>query len=192
MTYQPLHSHHLSGDVTYHRPDRPDKLVTLDDPAETVMTDLTRVSAVTIGPRDSIATANQKMFFRGIRMLLVVDSQENIVGLITATDILSEKPFKHLQVFGGVRDEILVKDLMTPRERIEVLPMEEVAHAKVGHLVETLKEARRQHGIVVEKDSRGQQIVRGLLSASEIARRLGQEVQTREVDLSYVAHNMTH
>src|SRR5690349_6733527 len=68
--------------------------VTLDDPALTVMTDLERVSAVLIRASDTIEEANRRMIQRGVRLLIVADNARAVAGLITANDILSEKPLQ--------------------------------------------------------------------------------------------------
>jgi hypothetical protein len=47
--------------------------------------------------------------------------------------------------------------------------------------VATLKKAGRQHAVVVERDARGRQLVRGLFSATQVARQLGVAIQTSEV-----------
>jgi hypothetical protein len=41
--------------------------------------------------------------------------------------------------------------------------------------------AGRQHALVVESDGRSRQIVRGLFSATQIARQLGATIQTSEI-----------
>ncbi|MGH8718732.1 MAG: CBS domain-containing protein, partial [Burkholderiales bacterium] len=54
--------------------------------------------------------------------------------------------------------------------------------AKVGHVVTTLRRAGRQHALIVELDAQSKrQIVRGLFSASQVARQLGVPVHTTEV-----------
>ena len=55
------------------------------------MTDLARVSPATIRPQAPLAGANQFMITRGVRLLLVVDERDAILGVITATDILGER-----------------------------------------------------------------------------------------------------
>jgi len=74
-----------------------------------------------------------------------------------------------------------VRDVMTPQEKLEVLEMADVRAAKVGHVVATLKKAGRQHAVVVERDARGRQLVRGLFSATQVARQLGVTIQTSEI-----------
>lgn len=150
--------------------------VTSDDPAVSVMTDLTRVPAVLVDPDVDIEAAMRVMIRRNVRSLFVVNVDNEIVGLITATDLLGEKPLQHIQQYGGRRADIRVLDLMTPHSRLEVLPLAEVAHARVGHVVATLRQAGRQHAMVVEDDPSGRQMVRGVFSASQLEKQLGQPV----------------
>jgi len=118
---------------------------------------------------------------RGVRLLLVVDQDRKVLGLITATDILGEKPVLAASERGLRREEVMVRDIMTPQERLEVLAMTDVRAAKVGHVVATLQKAGRQHAVVVDHDGMGRQTVRGLFSATQIARQLGVAILTSEV-----------
>ena len=83
----------------------------------------------------------------------------------------------------GVRHEdIRVCDIMTPRDDIEVLHIGDVLRADVGHVVETLRHSGRQHALVVDVDPlSGRQMVRGVFSASQVARQLGVPLHTTEV-----------
>lgn len=155
--------------------------VSLEDPAVDVMTDLARVSAVVIGPHDTVDEAQRRMHQRKVRSLLVLDHDRKVCGLITATDILGEKPMKAIAQRGCKRGEILVADIMTPQARLEVLELDDVRRAKVGHIVATLKASGRQHAMAVERDREGRAMLRGLFSTTQIARQLGAEIQTTEV-----------
>lgn len=180
--YSPLVSAMLQEGVGYAQPTQivPEQ-VTLDDLAVSVMTDLNRVTAIIILPGDSVDEAHRRMIQRGVRLLLTVDQDRKVLGIVTATDILGEKPVQIAFQRGLKRGEILVRDIMTPQERLEVFDMQDVRVAKVGHVVATLKKAGRQHAVVVERDARGRQTVRGLFSATQIARQLGVAIQTSEV-----------
>lgn len=111
------------------------------------------------------------MVRRNVRSQFVVSVDNEILGLITATDLLGEKPMQHLAQHGGLRSEIRVRDLMTPRSRLEVLPMANVARAGVGHVLATLDVVGRQHAMVVEEDARGREVVRRILVAARKAAR---------------------
>ena len=180
--YAPLSSALLQAGVGYAQPTQavPER-ATLDDAATAVMTDLTRVTAVICLPGDTVDEAQRRMIQRGVRLLLVVDQDRKVLGLITATDILGEKPVLAASQRSVRRTEVLVRDVMTPQERLEVLGMAEVRAAKVGHIVSTLHKAGRQHAVVVDYDARGRQTVRGLFSATQIARQLGVTIQTSEI-----------
>lgn len=159
--------------------------VGIDSPAVDVMTDLTRVTAVIILPGDSVDEAHRRMIQRGVRLLLVVDQDRRVHGIVTANDVLGEKPVKvavQRSVQRSVpRSEIQVRDIMTPRAALEVLDLREVNAATVGHIVATLKAAGRQHTLVVDRDAKGRQRVRGVFSATQIARQLGIAITTEAV-----------
>ena len=88
---------------------------------------------------------------------------------------------RFLQQMGGTHADILVRDVMTVQRELEVLKLEDVLKAKVGNILATLKAAGRQHAMVVEVSADGSQTVRGLFSATQVARQLGVQPKTAEV-----------
>ena len=156
--------------------------VTLDDPAFAVMTDLREVSAATTRPEETIDAAHAQMIRRAVRLLFVLDGQGAVTGVITATDLLGEKPVRFMQARAVSHAEILVEDIMTPASMLEALPLLEVAQMRVGHIVATLKSVGRRHLMVAEDGGRR---IRGLFSTSQLARQLGVELQTFEVARSF-------
>jgi CBS domain-containing protein len=173
--YQPLPIRELGANAGFRRPTAPAAPhVTPESPALEAMTDLTRVAPATIRPQAPLAGANQFMITRGVRLLLVADDHENVLGVISAADILSERPMRVAIDRGLRRDELTVADVMTPAEQVEVMALAEVEGARVGHVLETLRRAGRQHALVVEEGN----MVRGIFSLSQLARQLGIAVQT--------------
>ena len=182
--FQPLPIRELGAGAGFRRPMQPQApRVGAESPATHVMTDLTRVAPATIRPQAPLAAANQFMITRGVRLLLVTDDHENVLGLITATDILSEKPMRAATDLGVRRDELTVADIMIPAEMVEVITYADVEGARVGHVLETLRRAGRQHALVVDYDEipsgrpllppTRRTMVRGIFSISQIARQLG-------------------
>lgn len=172
----------LAPQARYCRPASPTQKVTMESPAMAVMTDLERVMAVTIGPGVAIETANQRMIDAAVRLLLVVDGDQTIVGLITATDILGEKPMRHQQRMGGTFSDILVRDIMTPHAGLDVLNLRDVFRARVGDIVASLKSFGRQHALVAERNGDSDtHRVRGIFSATQIGRQLGVNVVPGEI-----------
>jgi CBS domain containing-hemolysin-like protein len=164
------------------------RLIKMDSPAVAVMTDLCQVPAATIRPDATAAQATQAMIARGVRLLLVVDAAGFVEGVVTARDTMGEKPVKMLEEKGGKHAELLVADLMTPREKIEAIDMANVLKSMVGHIVTTLRDSARQHALVVDRDPiTGEQRIRGIFSATQIARQLGISIQTFEVTSTFAA-----
>jgi len=157
----------------------PDR-VGLDNPALDVMTDFRRLTAFIATPSDTIKQAEERMFRRKVRLLFVMESEDRVSGLVTKTDIHGEKPLQVVQSRGIRRDEVLVADIMTPVERLEAVDFADLSAARVGHVLETLKSRGRQHALVIEQVD-GQQMVRGLLSLSQLCKQLGVSVETTEV-----------
>jgi CBS domain-containing protein len=148
--------------------------VSLESPALEVMTDLRRTTPATIRPQAPLAGANEFMITRGVRLLLVVDERENVLGVITATDLLGERTMRVATGRGMRRDELTVADVMIPAEQVEVIALENAAVARVGHVLETLRRAGRQHALVVDAEH----MVCGIFSLSQLARQLGVTVAT--------------
>ncbi len=181
MTYTRLPTSHLDKTAGLMRPAcvLPDR-VGLDNPAFDVMTDFRRLTAFIATPGDTIQQAEERMIRRKVRLLFVMDNHDRVAGLITSTDIHGEKPMQIVQSRGIRRDEVLVADIMTPVERLEAVDYDDIAHARVGHVLETLKARGRQHALVIEHTENGQ-MVRGLLSLSQLCKQLGVTVETTEV-----------
>jgi CBS domain-containing protein len=144
----------------------------LDSPALDVMTDFTRVPPATIEPGATVDETNQFMMRRGVRSLMVVDPSMRILGIITARDILGELPVKVALERNVAHSDVLVRDVMTPAERLEAIRLEDVVSAKVGNVIATLARSGRQHTLVVEASANGA-TVRGIFSLTQIARELG-------------------
>lgn len=172
--YKTLRHSSLDRCASYYQVDpQVPQRVSLDSPALEVMTDFKQVRVVTIGPDATLDAANKAMARNMVRSLLVADEKRCILGIITSTDTGGEKPMQIVRSRGIRHQEVLVRDIMTARDQIEVLEMRDVVAAEVGHVVATLKSTGRQHALVAEDDASGRQMVRGMFSASQIARQLG-------------------
>ncbi len=172
----------LEKNAGFHLPTSQADIVTPDSPAIEVMTDLKQIVAATVGADVLLSHANHLMISRGVRSLIVTDSKGCVVGLLTATDVLGEKPMQCVQKNGIKYEEITVKDVMTGQGEIEVLTLKQVMQAKVIDIIETLKAHNRNHALVVDTDPlTNRQMVRGIFSASQIARQLGVATQIHSV-----------
>ena len=175
--FRPLQIQHLQPDtqLTYFNNGLPVH-VSLQDSALKVMTDLQRVPAVSVHSDVTVDVALQRMIHGGVRMLFVVDAMGELVGMVTARDLMGEKPVRIAAQEQIQRDQVEVGDIMVRRGQIEILDFDEVSRSSVGDLVLTMKQMGRQHALVEEKDP--QPRVRGVFSLSQIARQLGVQIET--------------
>lgn len=162
---------------------QPDNLhpVTVHSPALEVMTDFKQLQSVTIAADASLFAANETMIARGVRLLLVVDEQQNLLGIVSTRDTLGERPMQLLQRGKDNLFELTVADLMHAVGEVDILDFNDVRHANVGDLVATLKNLGQQHVLVAASEDGGAHRVRGVFSATQIGRQLGVEIQTFEV-----------
>ncbi|MBM2829326.1 MAG: histidine kinase [Gammaproteobacteria bacterium] len=153
--------------------------VSLDDRAIKVMTDLKRIRAITINPESSIELASQLMKHAGVRLLVVVDHNDKLAGLITARDIMSEKPLNIVTKEKIRRQEIQVAQIMTHRSELDPFNMRDIEHSSVKDVILKLRDIGRQHAIVIEeRDDNDGYFVRGIFSITQIGRQLGMEIST--------------
>jgi signal-transduction protein with cAMP-binding, CBS, and nucleotidyltransferase domain len=158
---------------------------TFDSPAVDVMTDLTQTAAVVVEPHATMELAHSYMMRRGVRMLLALDKDDNLTGIVTANDILGERPVSLVRDQRIRYSDILVSDVMTSADRLEAFEMRHVMAAKVGHIVTSLQQSRRHHALVVQHGEDGQPEIRGIFSLSQIARQLGVPLQLPEAAGSF-------
>lgn len=179
--YQPLAATKAPPGTSFHTPST-FASVTAQSPAICVMTDLRQVTAATIGPDASLTQANQVMISRSVRLLLVVENGDEVVGLITARDTQGDRVIKLIAERGIKYGDLQVRDMMVKREDIDLIDISTVLRSEVGHIVATLKDWGRQHALVGHTDpTTGVTRIRGIFSATQIGRQLGIPIQTFEV-----------
>ena len=125
--------------------------LTLLSPALSIFTDFKSHRPLTIEGSTPAIEVEALMPKAHVKMKLVVDADNEFIGTISLDD-LDEQNFMTKIANGSERSEILTSDLMCPKQQIMAL-----------------RESGQQHCLVVDRS--GQQI-RGLISASDVARRL--------------------
>jgi CBS-domain-containing membrane protein len=155
--------------------------VTPESPALEVMTDLTKVKAATIHPDQTLRQAEQTMIYQGVRMLFVVNEMPALEGLITSTDLHSERQMSLVHSRHLRFDEMRVVDVMSALSVLDAISLESMRIATVSNLIATLRSLGRNHLLVVQASApRAAQQVRGVVSRAQIERQLGQPVEVTE------------
>jgi len=150
--------------------------VDLKDPARSVMTDFEERGIVTVEGPLQVDAALEVMKHAGVRSAFVLDGERRkILGLITAYDIMGEKPLRYLQSIGCThltcsRDDVLVQDIMERAEDWSVARLEDVEGATVGSLLEVFQRTGRSHIAVVETAGGKEPRLRGVFSGAKLLR----------------------
>lgn len=151
--------------------------VTLASPALDVMTDLAQVRAATISPDTDLNKAEQMMIQQGVRSLFVMSEFPCVDGLITASDLLGEKPMRLINQRNVQRQDLHVADVMTRLAALDALDYNELKAASVAAVVATFRQVGHTHLLVVQAATlQGPARIRGVISVTQVERQLGQAV----------------
>jgi CBS domain-containing protein len=143
-----------------------------EDAAITVMTDFRERSSVTTTEATPIDAALEHMKHAGVRCAFATNDAQRVVGLITAYDIMSEKPMRHLQSVAGKRDDVLVRDIMVRIADWRIADVKDLERSTVGVVSRHFEDTRLTHIPVMEHSQDGRWQLRGLLSAAKVRRLL--------------------
>lgn len=158
---------------------QPDEFNDLDihSPATEFFTDFKKHRPMTIEGSARAVDVELLMRKAHVRMNLVVDADNEFIGTISSED-LSEQHFM-IRVANGERlGEIFVSDMMCPKRAILALDLEQLERSSIGDIVQALQRTGQQHCLVVD---RAHDHIRGLISASDVARRLHMPIRIERV-----------
>lgn len=149
----------------------------MHSPAIEFFTDFKKHRPLTIEGSTLAVDVEMLMRKAHVRMKLVVDADNEFIGTISTED-LSEQYFM-IRIANGERlDEITVSDMMCPKDSILALDLEQLERSSISDIIETLKRSGQQHCLVVD---RSHDHIRGLISASDVARRLHMPIKIERV-----------
>lgn len=143
------------------------------DPALYVMTDFRERASVIVSETAMIDDALEHMRHAGVRSAFAVqDRSRAVVGLITAYDIISEKPLQNMRFAATPRRDVLVFDIMQKVSDWRVADFKQLKRTTVATVAEMFAKTGLTHVPVVETSATGEQRLRGLLSAARVIRLL--------------------
>lgn len=145
--------------------------VAATEAATSVMTDFSERHSVTVAAGASLDSALEHMKHTGVRCAFVLDATgQRVIGMITAYDIMGDRPMQIAQASGVSRAELTVRNVMHALPDCPVLDLDDVARSTVGDIMELFEESGLTHIPVVESNGGGKRRLRGMFSASRIRR----------------------
>jgi hypothetical protein len=140
---------------------------TLSERALSVFTDLRYSAIVTADHLDRLDETAELLLKSGVHMGFVSDVHGRIVGMVSAEQLGGERPLQRAMASNLRHDELSLEDVMTPLSDWAVIDVAELAHARVGDVVETLHATGQRYLFVTEAVDDGVAL-RGLFSARRI------------------------
>ena len=176
--YDAIEIQGLSKISEHAQPPELPEVVHMDDPALCVYQSFNHAAPATITDNAMLSDAVLEMKAYNEHLLLVLDEDKHMIGIITSHLIHGEKPYRIMHQRGLKHSELMVKMLMVPNEKIACLHTECLQTAKVGNIVETLKANKRHYALVIDDHIAGKQIVTGYFSATQINKKLERRPKT--------------
>ena len=160
-----------------------DDVIDLKDCAIAAMTDLRASHPISVDAAANLADAHAEMLRRKVRLLFVVDDLGLPVGVLTAYEILGERPIQISTGEGVPVMEIGVTRLMRPLREMAVFEYEALLSARVGDVFETLRQLGEKYALVFDGAERS--CLRGIISARQIALRAAVSLDDFELPSSF-------
>lgn len=138
--------------------------ISIYSPALSVFTDFEKA-----GPRVIEANTRADVLFKlmkkeHVRMKIVVDEDNHFVGIISLED-LSEDALIKMVAEGYKRSELMVADLMRPKEDLIALSYTSLKNSDIESLLYSQRENPLQHLLVIDENTK---TIRGLISSNDI------------------------
>lgn len=144
------------------------KGLSLDSPALNFFTDFQEVKPLVIESAMTALEVKQLMQKAHVRLKFVLDESDNFIGIVSTADLADEKIMQQVSQ-GNDRDSILLTDIMTLKKDLKALDYQEIVKASISEVIQALKDSGEQHCLVLDRSAHK---VRGIFSASDIARKL--------------------
>lgn len=133
-----------------------------------VITDFTKTQPLMLLSSASAVEAEQLMRKTHVRLKLVIDDNACFLGVVGLEDLNSQEVIKKLAA-GFTREDLTVADFMRPRSALRAFDINELERSTIADVVQALKSSGYQHCLVVDRKRHS---IRGVISASDIARKL--------------------
>jgi len=145
---------------------------TLDSPCKRILIDFHHESPAVASPDFSIDHGLQLIRCGNCSELIVVDCQTlECKGLISAREIVGEKPIRFAETYRKSRAEITVGELMEPVSRLHRVDNKALKNYKIGDIVKTLRSLRQPY-LMVTTVVKKRRIVSGYFSLAHIGAEL--------------------
>ena len=176
IKFQPLPTiPHEDKNLKFNRYRFPE-LVHDTDPASDIMIDFTRTPPVTVRPENTFDSLLQLVQSKHHDVLLVIDDEQQLAGLISASYLLSSKPIRYMTNNQLHHDQVTATMIMTAVDHILQIDRKLLTHAKIGNIIQTLCQAQKNYALVTTNDSKHSRLIDGIFALPVINKHMMDEV----------------
>jgi CBS-domain-containing membrane protein len=144
------------------------KSIDANSPASEIVTCFTKTRPRMLEKDISVDDAKYMMLKEHVKLKIVIDKNEQMIGAVTFADLTDEKSII-LMHDREKRSDILVEDVMTPSANLKAISREELEHCSIKDVIHLLKDEHLNYIFLVNSEKKQ---VLGIISASDIARKL--------------------
>jgi CBS-domain-containing membrane protein len=153
------------------------ELVHMENPARDILLPLDALTHATVQAETHIDQAIQQMHGIGSHFLLVVNDDHQLIGLVTSACLLGKKPIQILHERRINREQLHVQHLMQPSTSLICLNENELEHARVGHIIASLRDAQQKQALVFHQNEGEAPTIIGLFDQSHIEHQLHHRIE---------------
>jgi len=175
-TYKNIETENLK-DIEKIRHPHSHEVASLDSMALEVFTDFDEQGPLVLEQSVSLDSAIELMKKAHVRLKLVIDKEEHFRGVISLSDLLSDKVMKAMETTGLRREDLTIADVMTHKDSLRGIEMDKFRHARIGDILSTMELFGGPHMLVIDATDNS---IRGIVSSSDIVRTLHVPVHINE------------
>lgn len=150
--------------------------LSLSSSALTFFTDFKKIKPLVIESNLSAVEAMQLMKKTHVRLKLVIDQNSELLGIVSADDLIERKIIQKLEK-GDKREDLSINDFMTHKDKLKVLEYNAIDKSSIKQVIQVLKTSGQQHCLVVDSNA---ELIRGLFSVNDISRKLKVDIDVQD------------
>jgi len=177
--------------VRYRLASRARNTLTHDDLATELLKDFNRQNPLTVRASEDIHTIGKKLEISGEALCVVINRKDDVIGMLHLKDLIGSLPMSIASQRGSSIADLVAQDVMRPVWSLPTMGFTKLQSLTVTDLLSIFRELHSDYLLVTETVAGEEgKVVRGLLSADELGRRLGVRVNTepRPESFSDIVH----
>lgn len=155
-----------------------DDALTNDDSATELLKDFTRQNPVTVRSSQDIQELRKTLDLSGDTFCVVINRSDEVSGIVPLKDLVGSWPMSLANQRGSSIADIIASDVMRPVWSLPTIGFSKLQSLNVNELISVFNKLHSDYLLVTDTVAVGaeERVIRGVLSADDLSRRLGIQV----------------